>query len=43
LPDQNSTFDVGQKCVIAGWGLLKAYGRGPKVSLVLSFLDDHSL
>jgi len=31
LPDQNSTFDVGQKCVIAGWGLLKAYGRGPKI------------
>ena len=36
LPDQNSTFAVGQKCIIAGWGLLEAYGRGPKVSPVLS-------
>eukprot|EP00795_Rhopilema_esculentum_P002651 gene2651-850_t len=31
LPDQNTTFSNGTKCVIAGWGLLEQYGRGPQI------------
>ena len=31
LPDHNTTFPIGTKCYITGWGLLSEYGRGPQV------------
>ena len=31
LPDHNTTFPIGKKCYITGWGHLKHYGKGPQV------------
>lgn len=36
LPDQNTDFSNGTKCYISGWGLLQAYGKGPKVGQLVS-------
>ena len=35
LPDHNTSFPVGTKCFVTGWGLLSHAGRGPKVRLPL--------
>ena len=37
LPDQTTIFKAGDKCYIAGWGLLEAYGRGPKVNSKIKY------
>jgi len=31
LPGRNTSFDIGTKCFITGWGLLKEYGVGPAI------------
>ena len=42
LPDQTANFTAGEKCYIAGWGLLEAYGRGPKVKSKIKYVFSSS-